>query len=260
MNVLISYWAHRRRDPRPALAAHPGAGVFCDSGAYSAMTVGAAIDVREYGRWLVAHRDAFDVYSNLDVIGDADASARNQAVLEGEFALSPMPVFHPGEPWDALERLVRDYPLVGLGGMARKEVAGSKPTLMAWLVRCFRVAGDRARFHGFGLTDWRCISQLPFASVDSTTWMTAARYGSLSIFTRAHGVRQARADKVGRYERDLRALGFSLAEALAACRPRALGGDPDLGRRIALASFAACESAVRARFGADFRLYLSGLV
>lgn len=257
MNILVSYWSLRRADLDRLFAAHGPVEVFADSGAYSAMTVGAPIDLDDYARWVLRWRHLFAAYSNLDVIGNPAATARNQALLEDRYGLTPLPVFHTGSPWGVLEGLVARYPYVALGGMARK--AYQAPTLIPWLIRCFRLAGEGSRFHGFGATDWQIISSFPWRSVDSTTWQAGNRFGAQLIFAR-NRLFQTRAHRLPLFDRDLRALGFSAAEATAACGRGTAGGDNALANRIALAAIEAAQAHLRRRFATDVRLYLAGLV
>lgn len=96
--ILLSYHYFRTPELEPELRKHFGDGalpeVFADSGAFSAMTQGAPVDVDEYARWLLRNKYLFRVYSNLDVVGDDDRSAEgtwaNQRRLEDEYGLAPL--------------------------------------------------------------------------------------------------------------------------------------------------------------------------
>jgi hypothetical protein len=183
--LLISYHYFRRTNLDERLAELFGdepPPLFADSGAYSAKTQGIDIDVGEYGEWLLRWQDLFDVYANLDVIGDASRSAaqsmKNQRILEN-MGLDPLPVFHAGEPWEALDVLVAGYPYIALGGL----VGRGPKAIMPWLVRCFqRCASTGAAVHGFGLTNMTLSRTLPFYSLDSTTWNNGQRYGEIQLW------------------------------------------------------------------------------
>jgi hypothetical protein len=156
--------------------------VFADSGAYSAWTKGAPIDVNDYATWLLRSARRFESYANLDVIGDDDraaaATAANQATLEG-LGLKPLPVFHAGESWTALEALLdAGYTYIGLGGL----VGRGPKAVMPWLVKAFRMAEGRAVFHGFGVTNLTISRSLPFYSLDSTTWKNYRQYGEIQLW------------------------------------------------------------------------------
>lgn len=161
----------------------PAPEVFADSGAYSALTQGAAIDVHEYGTWAARFQDRFRVIANLDVIGDGEHSAagtwENQRILEDGYGLRPLPVFHAGEPWSALDRLLEHgYTYIALGGLVGRPAAA----VMPWLVKCFKLAQGRVVYHGFGLTSWQAMSSLPWYSLDSSSWGSGYRYGLIRLY------------------------------------------------------------------------------
>jgi hypothetical protein len=256
-HVLISYWEYRTADLDAVFAKRFGderPDIFADSGAYSAMTQGAAIDRAAYAAWLHRWKHLFRVYANLDVIGDADATEENQRYLERE-GLAPLPVFHAGEPWTVYERHLDAYPSVALGGLAKRGMTAKM--YMPWLVRCFRMAEGRAVLHGFGVTHWEPLAALPWHSVDSTTWMAGHRYGALLIFADGK-LFQTRAHRLPRHAPAIRALGFTLSQAITATRLRDAEGDASLSARIGIASMAAAEAFLRRRHGTELRIYLSG--
>lgn len=157
--------------------------VFLDSGAFSVSTQGHAVDVYEYGRWLQDHHQYFVTYANLDVIGHGKESSegtwRNQRILEDEFGLSPLPVFHSGEDWKVLERyLEAGYGYIGLGGL----VGSAKKNLLPWLVQCFQMAEGSAVFHGFGQTTGTVLFSFPWFSADSSSWAAALYWGDWWLF------------------------------------------------------------------------------
>lgn len=204
VRVLISFHYFRDVDLDKLFGERwpgPPPEVFADSGAYSAFAAGADVKVEEYASWLTRWRHWFQVAANLDVIGDGPAAAAatrsNQEWLEDR-GFQVLPVFHAAEPWEALEHyLDSGYPYLALGGLV-----GRRPTsIMAWLVRCFQMARGRAVFHGFGLTSWRPLADLPWFSVDSSTWGASYRYGQLALFDvdRGKWERASVADHVGLY-------------------------------------------------------------
>ncbi|MCP4953979.1 MAG: hypothetical protein GY922_19240 [Proteobacteria bacterium] len=154
--------------------------IFLDSGAYSALTQKKTIDVGRYADWLLQYGHLFEVHANLDVIGNADGTWENQQYLESR-GLSPIPVFHTGEPWHVLDKLLERYDYIALGGM----VGWNKDRLLPWAVRCFknaRATGRHIRFHGFGLTTWQIVVSLPWYTVDSTSWNAVVRFARAPMF------------------------------------------------------------------------------
>ncbi|MEU5834497.1 hypothetical protein ABZ820_12605 [Streptomyces diacarni] len=179
LRLLVSYHYHRNTD-LAALVAELGGDVdlFADSGAYSAATTGATIRLADYAAWLRHWAPLWTVQAGLDVIGDHEATAANTARLH-DAGLPVLPTFHLGSPWTVLEELCATHPYVALGGVALHAAGAAKQRpLMAWLVRCFRTAAEHGtRFHGFGLTSAQIIKNLPFYSIDSSSYMFGTRWG-----------------------------------------------------------------------------------
>jgi hypothetical protein len=162
--------------------------LFLDSGAFSAWSQGVTIDIQEYIRFIKEHQDIIEVYANLDVIGDAEATWSNQTIME-EAGLAPLPVFHieetthkrGGEYW--LQRCLT-YPYFCIGGMARGYTTEQRCGFLDW---CFSVVCRRpsrmpeAKVHGFGLTSLRLMLRYPWYSVDSTSWVVTGRMGSVYV-------------------------------------------------------------------------------
>jgi len=150
---------------------------------FSAMTQGAKITVEEYVAWVKRWRHLFCVYANLDVIGNAEATWENQQRMEA-LDVTPIPAFHVNEDFVWLERYVERYPYIALGVAAMQS---RKTALMAWLVKCFKIAGNKSVFHGFALTSWPVMSSFRWYSVDSSSWGMGFRYGRVPVFDERHG-------------------------------------------------------------------------
>lgn len=156
--------------------------LFLDSGAFSAFSQGITIDLDEYIQFIQEHDRYLQVYANLDVIGDPEATWRNQQYMEDR-GLHPLPTFHYGEPIRYLERYVSIYPYVALGGMVPIKTAD----LRVWLdvlfshYLCDERGLPRCKVHGFGLTTFDLMLRYPWYSVDSTSWVVTSRMGSIYI-------------------------------------------------------------------------------
>jgi hypothetical protein len=186
MNALWSYAYARKTNIGQAVDKWgvPRVRLFADSGAHSARTLGIHIGVDDYADWLHRWHGHFTIYANLDVIFGPEATYRNQKALE-DHGLSPMPVFHTGEPWSALERYLEEgYTYIALG----KLLGNPWKKLAPWLAKAFRMADGQAVFHGFGLTAWPAIREFPFYSVDSSSWTSPYRFGTLRLFDRGRWV------------------------------------------------------------------------
>ena len=153
-----------------------------DSGAYSALTSGAQIDIEAFASWGKKWKNDLAWVASLDVIGDADASFDNYKTLRA-MGLDVVPTLHYGSEPERLEQYAKEgVDFVGLGGMVGQ---GGAPQLKRWLVDVFRYARDNhpeMRFHGWGLTRTDLLLSLPWYSTDSSSFGSAWRYGQLRLF------------------------------------------------------------------------------
>jgi hypothetical protein len=145
--------------------------LFLDSGAFSAWTQKATIDIQEYIRFIKENQDVIEVYANLDVIGiggkqpnrlTAEKTLENQRIME-KAGLHPIPCFHFGEPMEFLDMYVKEYDYLALG------VAGNSGTqLIPWLDKCFSEhicdsdGMPKIKVHGFAVTSLKIMMRYPW--------------------------------------------------------------------------------------------------
>jgi hypothetical protein len=150
--------------------------IFLDSGAFSAKSIGAEINIQEYIDFIKQHQDYLEVYANLDVIGDAEATLENQKIME-DAGLNPLPCFHYKEPLEYLDYYINNYDYIALGGMVGTSVEISK-----WLDLLFsEYIPTNTKIHGFGQTSLKLLIRYPWFSVDSTSWCITGRMGSIYV-------------------------------------------------------------------------------
>ena len=188
LHILLSYHYYKTTDLDKFVEENfdePYPGIMADSGAFTAMTSGGEVTLAEYAGWIQRWQHRFDAYANLDVIKDAEGTLTNQRILEDEYGLQPLPVFHVLEDWKYLDHYLENYHYVGLGvaGMQAR-----KDAVMRWLVKCFkRRVGTDTEYHGFGLTGWPVMRSFPWLSVDSSSWGQGFRYGAIPLFDARQG-------------------------------------------------------------------------
>ena len=159
-----------------------GVRCFLDSGAFSAFSLGAHIDIAEYAEFIKAHQDIIIMASVLDAIGDVEGTFKNQMELERRGA-EVLPCFHYGEPFEMAEYYVKHYDYMTIGGMV--PIPNNK--LEPWLDELWaRVLTDndgyaRNKVHGFGLTTRKLMEKYPWYSVDSSSWIQIAAHGNIVL-------------------------------------------------------------------------------
>lgn len=156
--------------------------IFLDSGAFSAFTKEAHIDLDEYIAFIKKHKDILEVYANLDVIGDPEGTLRNQKYMESK-GLRPLPTFHFGESPKYLKLYLKSYDYIAIGGM----VPISTERLVPWLDGiysehlCDGNGLPKVKVHGFGMTTISLMIRYPWYSVDSTAWVLVGRFGGIFV-------------------------------------------------------------------------------
>lgn len=136
-----------------------------------------------YVKYIKEHEHELDVYANLDVINNAEATYANQKWME-EQGLHPLPVWHFGTDESYLVRYLEEgYKYLAIGGLIPNHVR----TLIPALDRIWRrILTDKQgmpkiKVHGFALTSAPLVRRYPWFSVDSSSWTKAAAYGKIYI-------------------------------------------------------------------------------
>lgn len=154
-----------------------------DSGAYSAWTKGAKIDIDEYCDFIKKHKDFIDHYIVLDVIGDAEGSLKAQHYMESQ-GLMPLPVFHQGEDWKYLEYYANNYDYICISPLSYSANGGN---MVDFLDTCFsehicdKDGLPKCKVHGLGLTTISMMLRYPWYSVDSATWVLRSAFGTIMV-------------------------------------------------------------------------------
>ena len=157
------------------------AGIFMDSGAFSAFTKKTAVNLNEYIDFLHSCKDKLDVYCCLDVIGNVEATWKNFEEMK-RAGLDPLPVYHSGEDEKYLRRCL-EYDYFCLGGMAKDSAAKLRVPFLdkAFTIICDKNGIPKSKVHGLGMTSFELMRRYPFYSVDSTSWALSAGMGSVFL-------------------------------------------------------------------------------
>lgn len=155
--------------------------IFLDSGAFSAYNSKAKIELKDYIEFVKTHGKRVDIYANLDVIGDAAGTLKNQEEMEKE-GLKPIPAFHMGEDFKFLQHYIdAGYKMIGLGGLVGKRAFRYRAS---FLKKCFEVIPENIKVHGFGMTSPKLLKLFPWYSADSINWIMGEMRGVLYQYDR----------------------------------------------------------------------------
>lgn len=176
-----------------------------DSGAFSAWSKGAEINLDAYIEYCLKYIDAITFVVNLDVIParpgqkkipqeEIERSAQQGWKNAQKMLRAGIPkeklihVFHQNENFHWLERMAREFDYIGLSP------ANDRTTLekQTWLDSCMPYVTDSqgfptVKFHGFAVTALNLMLRFPWFSVDSATWAQQAGRGAVYVPQKKQG-------------------------------------------------------------------------
>jgi len=170
--------------------------VFMDSGAYSAFTRNAYIDIDFYIDYVNFLDEYLICFAQLDVIPGEPGKPKTQAQLlksaedtwqnylymreRVKNVDKCLPVFHRGSDFMFLNRLLAFEPKIdymALGAL----VGASSVERDIWLTKVFKVIAaspnPNVKVHAFGMTSLKLLERFPFYSADSTSWIMTGSNG-----------------------------------------------------------------------------------
>lgn len=179
-----------------------------DSGAFTAHTKGKEVDVDDYINFINPIMDAVDIFAQVDKIpgrwGQPKTEQQKKEApkqsWDNYLYMSArvtdrdklMPIYHQGEDWSWLRNMLEyrhtdgsPIKYIGLGGVAETKTNDDRRN---WFKECYKVikssSNPDVQVHAFGMTSTDLLSEFPFTSADSTTWLKAATYGELIVINR----------------------------------------------------------------------------
>lgn len=176
--------------------------LFIDSGAFSAHTRGAEVDVDEYIEYLNSIDEHLHIFAQVDKIpGEFRKPKTREQLLEApelswknylymrEKVKSPkklLPIFHQGEDFKWLKNMLEwtdengeHIPYIGISPANDQPVKEKEK----FIDKCFQIIKNSSNpnvcTHAFGMTSLNILERYPFTSADSTSWIMNAAMGSI---------------------------------------------------------------------------------
>lgn len=117
---------------------------------------------------------------DIDSIVGYDKVLQMRKFLEAETGKKPIPVWHKSRGKTEFLKMCEEYPYVAIGGIVSKEITRKEYEYFPWFINEAHKRG--AKIHGLGFTNLEGIRKYHFDSVDSTSWTTGNRFGSIYRF------------------------------------------------------------------------------
>lgn len=172
--------------------------LFMDSGAFTAWTKGASIDVDEYCNYISEYGEYVDYFGQLDTIPKVGGTAKEaeeaaKSTLENYYYMVskvkyPQKVvftFHVGEPIEVLKEALmwgREHKdimqMIAIGGMVKKN-ADDKHSVISRVFSAIREIYPEVKVHLFGCTSKQYFLDYPATSGDSSNYIMSATKGGV---------------------------------------------------------------------------------
>lgn len=181
LGMLASFYYFKRFD----FTLFPeGVDLILDSGAFSAWSLGGSVSLEDYGKFLTDFPKPYSFAFNLDVIGDADASLFQWHELRSG-GVETVPVIHFGSnPAESIPPYLEAGAgrLAISGGAMREVPIARRLRWQAYVHRWLKNNAPEIPTHGLGIHMKSQLSRLPWDSIDSSSFSSAWRFGTLELW------------------------------------------------------------------------------
>ena len=158
-----------------------------DSGAFSAFSnieSAKKIDwddyIKKYADFIIKTGNKLFFELDIDVIVGLKKVEDHRKYLEDRTGMQSIPVWHKARGKDYWLQMIEQYKYVAIGGIVSREITTDQYKYFPWFINEAHKKG--CKVHGLGFTRTDLLQQFKFDSVDSTSWISGARYGQIYQF------------------------------------------------------------------------------
>lgn len=117
---------------------------------------------------------------DIDPIVGYDNVLRIREYIEKQTGKRTIPVWHKARGIDEYKKMVREYDYAAIGGIVTREI---KPSEYKFFKPLLQIAKQSdCKIHGLGFTNLKELKNYKFYSVDSTSWKSGNRFGTMYHF------------------------------------------------------------------------------
>lgn len=117
---------------------------------------------------------------DIDSIVGYEKVKQIRKYIEQKTGKKCIPVWHKSRGKEEFIKMCGEYDYVAIGGIVTKEIKKTEYKFFKWFITEAHKRG--CKIHGLGFTPTKSLSEYKFDSVDSTNWLSGARFGSLYYF------------------------------------------------------------------------------
>jgi hypothetical protein len=161
-------------------------GFLLDSGAFTYLTslknkkINWEKYVIDYGNFVKEHNIKYFFELDIDPIVGIKEVERLRKLLEQTAERKCIPVWHKSRGLEYWKQMVKDYNYIAIGGIVTQEIKRSEYAIFKPLLKIAEL--NNCKVHGLGFTNLKGMEIYRFYSVDSTSWLSGNKFGSVYFF------------------------------------------------------------------------------
>ena len=120
------------------------------------------------------------ILSDIDPIVGLKEVERLRDLLERIAEKKCIPVWHKSRGLEYWKQMVKEYDYVAIGGLVTQEIKRTEYDVFIPLLKIAKE--NNCKVHGLGFTNLKGMVKYKFYSVDSTSWLSGNKFGSIYFF------------------------------------------------------------------------------
>jgi hypothetical protein len=157
-----------------------------DSGAFTFMTSNKGKNVNweqyviNYGNFVKQHNIKYYFELDIDPIVGLKEVERLRDILEKTVERKCIPVWHKSRGLQYWNDMCKNYEYIAIGGIVTQEIKRTEYNIFYTLLKIAKE--NYCKVHGLGFTNLKGLEKYKFYSVDSTSWLSGNKFGSVYWF------------------------------------------------------------------------------
>lgn len=155
-----------------------------DSGAFTFFSSGGVADwegyIKKYADFIKRNNVKLFFELDIDSLIGYEKVLYYRKKLEDMTGKACIPVWHKSRGKDEFLKMCEEYKYVAIGGIVSKEIVQKEYPIFTYLIK--EAHKRNAKIHGLGFTNLKGLTKYHFDSVDSTSWVSGNRFGSIYTF------------------------------------------------------------------------------
>jgi hypothetical protein len=157
-----------------------------DSGAFTFMTSNKGKNVNweqyviNYGNFVKKHNIKYYFELDIDPIVGLKEVERLRDILEKTVERKCIPVWHKSRGLQYWNDMCKNYEYIAIGGIVTQEIKRTEYNIFYSLLKIAKE--NNCKVHGLGFTNLKGLEKYKFYSVDSTSWLSGNKFGSVYWF------------------------------------------------------------------------------